>query len=773
MTITCGFRVRWAPLLLPLLCMGQGLEDKVAQSRRMQAQSMLGMDQVALDSVMNERRNGSPARGGTAKLPLSQRENQESDSLLYGPAAELMDTVNDTDLFVPASDTADTLANGKKSRRHFLRKKKPPARYEQRIFRSVDHSVFGSPLSAAGRDYMLGPGDQIVVSLWGDKEKEYALTLSQEGTVFMEGLGLVQLGGLNLPDAQERLKARLSKVFSGIARGTSHVQLNLDRAGPMKVFLLGEVQVPGGYVFTGNTSILSAMYFAKGPSDIGTVRNLVLNRGGKKFPLDLYKYLIYGERLTPDALRDGDVLFAGRAQVLAEVSGDVGRPAVYELKSGEGVKELLEFAGGANATAAIHKLTLKRIFPDGRMDYMDLASPQDYLSGKAKMPLQDGDKLLVERSSEPGKQFYSITGPVKYPGTYSTDGVRTAKELIARAGGLKEDAFLGRVHILRFLPNGSSQLFAYSMDSIQVESIALLPRDNVILYSSKDMYLPDSVEISGAVFFPGKYQFRQGMNAKDLVMEAGGFLPHHESNRLVVFRGDLHVRKVSQIQLTVDTGLVSQGNEFPLVPNDFVQVPVDPRWYRKEAVTLAGQFTHPGKYVLLVPGEKLTSVIERAGGFKDNAYITGSRLFRSKDSVGRIGLDFRTALKQPNSKENIGLMGGDSIFIPERLNTVKVIGEVGFETSVLYHEGSSVMYYIDRAGGFTRRSEKDHVVVEYANGETGRDGYFNRKPDAGSVIFVPTGPEPKPIDWFSGLNALLGTLSIGLALLLSIQALKK
>jgi protein involved in polysaccharide export with SLBB domain len=169
----------------------------------------------------------------------------------------------------------------------------------------------------------------------------------------------------------------------------------------------------------------------------------------------------------------------------------------------------------------------------------------------------------------------------------------------------------------------------------------------------------------------------------------------------------------------------------------------------------------------------LVSVIQRASGFKDNAYIAGGRFFRSRDSVGRVGVDIQKAWNRPKSKANIALVGGDSIFIPEKLNTVKVIGEVGFETSVLFEEGASVQYYLERAGGLTRRSEEDRIVVQYANGESSRDGYFNRKPDAGSVIYVPQGPEPKPIDWISGTNILLGTMTAGVTLLLLTIQLSK
>ena len=462
-----------------------------------------------------------------------------------------------------------------------------------------------------------------------------------------------------------------------------------------------------------------------------------------------------------------------RAEILVNISGDVGRPATYELKKGKGIKELLLFAGQLNASAASHRMTMQRLFPGGRIDYVDLPPPGEYLTGTARMELQDGDKVLVEKSTELSRNFLTIAGPVKYPGTYSIEGVKTIQDLVAKSGGLKEDAFLGTAHVVRFKPDGSSNLFAYSLESTPPDSIQLEPRDNVLLYSLKDMYLPDSVEIAGAVFNPGKYEYRSGMTANDLVMESGGFLPQHKANHLLVFRGDALEQKVDQMSVALSDKGTKVMAGVPLQPNDLIHVPVDPRWYQKEIVTLEGLFMRPGKYALLYPGEKIYSVIERATGFKASAYVEGGRFFRSKDSVGRVGVDIKKALENPRGKSNIAMVGGDSLFIPYRLNTVKVIGEVGFETSVLIKDGASVQYYIEKAGGFTRRSEKDRVVVQYANGETSRDGYFNRKPDAGSVIYVPQGPDPKPVDWFSGINAILGTMGVAAAVILSIQAIRR
>jgi protein involved in polysaccharide export with SLBB domain len=754
--------------LLAGSALGQSLEDKVSQARRLQAQSVLGLDENAMDSVLREKKaqeSKKRDRGGASGLKDDRAlEAATLDSLITGPIGfETRDSASEDSLAKPLPDSL--------ARRAQRTKKRLPKRYEQRIFQSVDRSAFTAAHGAAGRDHQLGPGDQVTVSLWGDKEKEYELVLNTEGKIFMEGVGLVALAGYNLNEAQAKLKQHLAKIYSGITRGTTHVDLSLGKAGPAKVFVLGEVKVPGGYVFTGNSGALSAMYFAQGPTDIGTVRNLQLTRAGKKFPLDLYQYLIFGQTLNPGVLQDGDILFAGRAETLVDVQGDVGRPATYELKKGEGVKELLEFAGRLNPTAASHRLVLQRLFPGGKLDYLDLAPPQDYLEGRAKLALQDGDRLMVYKSTEPMRNFMTVTGPVKYPGTYASEGIQTVFDLINRAGGLREDAYVGRAHVVRFHPDGSSDLLAYSLDTTRSQSIRLEPRDNVILYSVKDMYMPDSVEVAGAVFNPGKYEFRKGMTAMDLVMQAGGFLPHHEPGRMIVFRESKQNRKVDQILVQAGETLAKAGQNTALEPHDLVQVPVNPLWYKTEAVKLEGLFVHPGKYGLLYPGEKLASVIERAGGFKENAYVDGGRFFRSRDSVGRVGVSIKSAVRNTRGKANIALVDGDSVFIPERSNTVKVMGEVGFETSVLYQEGASALYYVEKAGGFTRRSEKDRVVLQYANGETSRDGYFNRKPDAGSVIYVPQGPEPKPVDWFAGINAILGTIGVALAVVLSIQAI--
>ncbi len=719
------------------------LEEKFLEMQKRKAQDIQNLSPSQIDSIKNLQE-----KPGKQSETL-QSESSKLDSLIQGP-------VDPDSALVDPLDTLD----------------EKPKRYSQQIFLRSPGPNFGTTISNTGRSHVLGPGDQITLSLWGDKEKEYQLTLNPAGKVFIEGIGLVSLNGNSVDIAENKLRKRLSRIYSGIKRGTAFVEISSTKAGPIKVFVLGEVQNPGGFVFASNTSIFSAMYQAKGPTDIGTVRNLKLTRGSKTFEIDLYAFLMEGTAMEPNTLQDGDVLFAKRAEILVDVQGDVGRPAMYELKKAESVKELLKFAGGLNPTAAIHRIMCRRVFENGRQDVIDLETPSKYLNDGSIFKFMDGDSVWVDKSTEWSKSTITISGAVKYPGVYQLKQLKNVADLVKQAGGLSEDGYLGRVHVLRILPDGSSKLFSYSLENTDLKEIDIEGRDVVIIYSKREMHLPDSVEIAGAVFKPGIYPYSEGMTVKGLILRAGGFLPEYEVGRAICFRSQPRERKVESVTVEMANGLKSDSKDFPLQARDFILVPTDPNWYKKEVVTLAGEFKYPGKYSLLHPEEKLISVIKRSGGLKEHAYVPGFRFYREQNNVGRVGVDLNEALNNSDSRANIPMLGGDSIYIPERQLTVKVIGEVGFPTSVLFKKGQDINYYIGKAGGYTRLSDKKRVIIEYANGETTKRKWLMKEPDPGSVIFVPDKPEPVPVNWFQGLNTLLATMSAGAALILSIIAIQ-
>lgn len=721
--------------LVPLL-FSQGLEEHyMAKQKSLSQQDAHSQNAQVIDSL---RRAGMIAAPGTKIQNMSSDFNGDTianDSLLARPDTSL-DKASDTLLM----------------------------RYTQMIFKKAPSSLFSAGTQGAGRSHTLGAGDQIKVSLWGDKEAQYSLKINPAGKVYIEGIGLVQVAGYSVEKAEEKLRNKLSTIYSGIQRGTTFVEISDVQAGPIKVFLLGEVNNPGGYTFQGNQSVFAALYYAKGPNAIGSVRKMKLTRGGQEYILDLYDYLLKGKSITPDRLLDGDVLFLERAHALVTISGAIGRPAIYELKKGEDLNDLISFAGGLNTEAMQKNLTISRIMENGRRDYLPL---ENKLDGKTKIELRDGDEVFIPASSERSHDFFQIVGPVKYPGKYSIQGITSVKQAVEKAGGVQEEAYLGRIHIVRFMPDGTSEIFAYNLSSTTLESIQITPRDLILLYNQKDMVLSDSVEISGAVFTPKKFSYSKGMTVKDLILLAGGLKPYHKIGKAIVYRPIDRQMKVKEYVLEISPSLDNEQGEFILEARDLVFIPIDENWYTKELVVLEGEFKFPGKYSLLYPGEKLSSVIERTGGFKEKAYIPGFRFYRHKDKIGRMGIDLKKALKSPKDAVNIQLQNGDSLFIPETMNHVKVIGEVGFPNSVLYKKGKSETYYVKRAGGFTSLSDKKHIVVEYANGETA-GGDIYRDPDPGSTVFVPVKDKADKINWGNVINGTIGTLSAAAALILSL-----
>jgi protein involved in polysaccharide export with SLBB domain len=631
-------------------------------------------------------------------------------------------------------------------------------RFSQRLFKKVPANLFSSVTNAVDGNYPLKAGDQLALSVWGEHEKEYPLRLNNQGRVFLSGVGSISLNGQTLIQAETLLKQKLSTIHSGISSGKTQVVLRLEKLSPLKVFVLGEIHNPGGYVFQGNTSIFQALYQAGGPTPIGSVRNIQVNRNNKTLTIDLYDYLMKGLRPENSILNDGDVVFIPRAEKLVEITGDIGRDStIFELKAGEGVKELLQFASGINPSAAKQNIRLRRVFEDGRMDFMDIETPHFYLEDQGKFELLDGDALLVVKSVEKSLINVSIRGAIKYPGTYQFKEGLDATTLVANAGGPLEEAYLGRIHIIRPSHEGPVQLLSQGF-SDNSQNVALMPMDTVLVFSKKEMYLPDSVSISGAVRLPGRYLYVDGMTAKDLVLLGGGFLPQRDL-------GKVRLERLESGKSTVDVKTYSMSDDYKvgekeltLKPYDHIEIPHDPNFYRPEQVKLSGAFLRPGVYTLAYEDEPLSSIIERAGGFREGAYLEGARFFRFADSIGQIGINLESAIKK-KGRFNIPLMEGDSLFVPKKKASILVYGEVVFPTNVLYKKGENAEYYIRKAGGYTRLSDDEHIVIRYANGESSAMENADREPDPGTEIFIPARPEPKPTNWPPIVSAIAGVIT--------------
>jgi len=667
-----------------------------------------------------------------------------------------------------------TTPDGK--RRIVLRKKRVPkdasvlSRYESTFFKTANPSIFSGVTSGVGGDYPIKPGDELVLTIWGAVEKETRLRVNNQGKINVESVGLVSLNGVTLAAAESILRIKLSKVYSGIKSGQTFINLRFESLSPVKVFLLGEVEKPGAYVFYGNTTVFQALYMSGGPNPNGSVRSIQIARKDSIFSVDLYDYLMHGKNTTRATLLDGDIVFLPRAKILAEVDGAVGRPAIYELKEGEGVAQLLSFAGNINPDAAEQSMVLTRIYPNGKKDYETISKPNDYISGKQSLLLKNGDALRVFKSVEESVFNTTILGAVKYPGTYQLKDSMTTASLVEVSGGLLEAGYSGRVHVLRALPQGGYQLFSQNLDE---EPINIKSRDTLVVYSLKEMFKSDSVSIGGAVAKPGYYQYYDGMDAKDLVLLAGGYLVESKRSSLSIGRLDKDGRTVRNTEYSVNPSYDNHNNEkIKLHAWDHVEIPYDSNFYRPELVVLAGAFKRPGVYSLSHPDETLESLISRAGGFLDEAYLDGAQFFRrsmlERDStdvtLGLVGINISKVLKR-EVRNNVNLMNGDSIHIPQRPISVRVWGHVGATTNVLWKRGAGVGWYLNQAGGVSIDGDESRVMIRYANGSVALASNAERGPDPGSEIFVPYKKPPEPVVWTQVVGAF-GTIAQAISTLL-------
>lgn len=643
-------------------------------------------------------------------------------------------------------------------------------RFVQEMFRNADPSMFASHVGAVGSGYQLGSGDELILTLWGQKEARYSLVLDRDGQVAVEGIGVVSLNGQNLSSATELLRKRLQRIYSGLGSGGVNMDVTMGKLKQVRVFVVGDVVRSGGFLLSGNTSVFAALYQAKGPSDLGSERTVLVTRGTKELSFDLYDYVFYGKKPIGDVLQDGDVVRVPRRGALVEIRGDVGRPGLYELKEKDGAKELIGFAGGLNASTAKAPISVLRVFDNGRIDAVKLPTPQDVLAGAAA-PLKDGDIVQVFQGKDPASSTVSATGLVRFPGAYPFTEGMTAADLLGLVGGLSRDAYPGRILLSRRLENGLREQSRFSLEN--AASVAMRPLDSIAVFDRREMAFRDSVRISGAVQRPGVYVWQQGMTIKDLILKAGGFKLDAEFGNIRVESPIAGARKSKVEYLPLDSSLSTKSADQPLLQQSHIEVPFNPSLTRLETVEVRGWIERPGSYGLRESGERFSSLFERVGGLRPDAYLEGARLIRGDSLSGRIQIDFKKALSEKGGYDDLPLRGGDIIVIPMRPATVSVKGRVNSPRNIVWREGKSWKWYIQQAGGYSDSADEDRVYVRFADGsvET-RDGGISDKPNPGSEVIVPFRKPPEPTTFgnvLTGLNTLLATVMTGLGIFLLLQ----
>jgi polysaccharide biosynthesis/export protein len=637
--------------------------------------------------------------------------------------------------------------------------------------------------TAVPSNYVLGPGDELVLVLTGDVEQVHTLAVTREGFVLIPQVGQIWVNGLTLDRLRDQLYNRLGAVYSGVRRGagaSTHFDISVARLRTNQIYITGEVSMPGGYLASPMASVLNALYQAGGPTANGSFREVqVLRSGNVIHRVDLYNFLLRGDNLDRVRMEPGDVIFVPPRGQHVSIRGEVTRPAIYEMRSGETFLDLLAFAGGVRAPAHLRRARVERVVPaplrttpgfDRVVLDVDLA--EAIRSPQAAPRLESGDDVHVLAVRDEIRNVVSLNGAVWRPGSFAYRPGMTAWDLIAGADGLSPEAYDGRAHISRLdRGTGSLSLIPFSLglgpDGRPADNPALAEFDVVTIFTRADTVADLSIEVAGAVRQPGEERFQQGMTLRDAIIRAGGLQrtadPVVEVSRLADADARAAGRIARVFRIPVDTSYfvsdeaarfylgdpqalrerLEEGAaaEFVLQPHDRIFVRELPNFEMPRVVTLHGEAHYPGQYALQRMDERLRDIIvDRAGGLSPSAHAAGFRLYRNGSLIN---VDLEAVLARPEHRDNIILMAGDSMVLPEYNPVVLVTGAVNSPTAVLYRQGAGLDYYISNAGGYARDADKGRVHVRYANGAgraVGRTGLGVRSkpaPEPGSVVTVP------------------------------------
>lgn len=651
--------------------------------------------------------------------------------------------------------------------------------YGMDIFSSNRLSFEPNQNLATPEDYVLGPGDELVIDIWGANEVTIKQKISPEGTITITQIGPVNLSGLTIKEAKGKLKSVLSKTYSTLKGGSSHITVSLSEVRTILVNVFGEVAFPGTYRLSSFATVFNALYRAGGVTDIGSLRQVKVMRGGRDFAtVDIYEYVFHGRTDADVALKEGDVIHVPPYASLVSIGGFVKRPMFYELKAGESLSELVTYAGGFSDGAWPEEIHVER--NDGRANHIYTVE-KDKFTGFA---LQDGDAAYVS-GSEVGlfTNRIEVRGAVYRPGRFELGGdIQTVKQLVEHAGGLLPDAFLGRAQLMREKEDRSMEMLSVPLKGIlggNVEDILLRKNDVLIVSNINTIEPKGDFTITGAVVNPGNYRYAEHTTVEDLILQAGGLQEGASLAKVDISRRIDNPSSTSAsdtlaevFSIEIKDGLLDNGAKgFELKPHDVVSVHKSPTYVAQRNVTISGEVTFPGQYTLTNTNERVSELVRRAGGATPNGNVRGAMLKRrvnqyeqnvrgamsklvtqstsSKDSldvsklnldeVSTVGLELDKALAHPGSDYDMVLRDGDELIIPEMTTTVTIQGEVLYPNTVHFISGKPVSYYVRQAGGFTNQARRAKTYVVYMNGTAAVGS--GAKVEPGCEIIVPTRAE--------------------------------
>jgi protein involved in polysaccharide export with SLBB domain len=709
----------------------------------------------------------------------------------------------DADAGAAAVTAADTVVTGEETGTGAMAKEPAPLPsdtlsltmgmepFGAEIFRYSPTTFEPLTYGPVGPDYVIGRGDELVLTLWGGDQLILSLPVNREGQVTLPEAGQVDVNGLTLEGARVRLRAALATVYSGLRpagqRSSTFLSVSLGKLRSIQVFILGQVVRPGGYTVSSVSRVLNALYAAGGPSRSGSMRDVRVLRGGQVVgAVDLYDVILRGDTSKEARLEDGDVIFVPPAGRRVALQGPVRRPGLFELRPGEHLRALLEMAGGVLATADVERAQIDRVVPPAYRDSLrgqdriavDVPLNQVMSDSTRDLDLEDADRMSVFPIT--GSRMNTVTfrgrGALK-PGAYEYQRGMSLKDLVERAGGLTPDAYSARAQIVRTAPDRTRSALRVNLAAALAgdpdENITLEPLDEVTVATRWDMEERGRVTVLGLVRKPGEYELLEGMTLADLLFRAGGLTDEAFPLRAEVSRVD----SLSETDPTgADTFSVALARDFAQMPQvtaitlrrrDAVYVRRDPRWREQDYVVLSGELRFPGTYALSRRDERVADLVRRAGGLTELAYPRGAVFKRA--GIGRIGLDLPEALKKPRSVSNLTLERRDTLTIPRYQPVVTIEGAVQRPGATLYKSGQGLGYYITQASGFRRDADRRALVVVLANGDVRRKA----RPDPGSRILVPARSDSLRKDTLKDVASLLSIVASAATTIFLVQQATK
>ena len=644
--------------------------------------------------------------------------------------------------------------------------------------------------------YVLGPGDVVVVEIYGASQRSMQLTVSPEGEITVPGYGPIQVSGLSVESANARIRSTLGSRYS-----SSNIKMSVNRSRTIMVHVMGEVKAPGTYRLSGYATVFHALYMAGGIADLGTLRNIKVSRGGRVISVvDVYEFILNGRLAGNVSLQDDDVIQVGTYDCIVGITGNVKRPMFYEMRKNETISTLLKYAGGFTGDAYTKSVRVQR--STGERHSVHNVEEFDMSVFK----VADGDNVTVDGILDRYENVVEIKGAVFRPGQFQLgEDVFSVRSLVEHAEGLTEDAFPEHAIIHRLKPDRTMEVISVDVAGIMSEAVPDVPLKNedvLFIPTNTENLKERTLTITGMVMSPGTYEYADNTTIEDLIVMAGGLRDQASLARVDVSRRILDpmaTEKTNQIAesftFDIKDGLViNHDRQFYLQPYDVVHVRRSPAFHAARTITVVGEVNYEGDFTLENKSLRLSDAIKMAGGATDAAYLRGARLMRRMNDEERVrmratreairnllterydsvawkrmdldnsypvGIELDEAINNPGSDKDVLLREGDRIYVPEYNGSVKVSGDVMFPNTIFFEKGQNAKFYVKQAGGFGNRAKKSKMFIVYQNGTVGiaKKGAM---PEPGCEIVVPSKRHREPFDFrtLTGITTPLTTIAM-------------